>query len=316
MKNTLVGLSMQKRPTDAYDLIESEMDQRRFAAVWGVVAESAIDSLFGSGSFNGEVLDEIEAPVRHPNDAMARMNPIDVHNEPNAVPGQFKPALISKDLTRMADLPAADDGNPDLLKHRAEVDQYIASRRPETIEPELRWTPDRSAFPQAVNDNDILKFYPIFRIASNLVLGGNQRESQTYESAAAAIVGMKESDALAERRELALAENLNDDQLARLTALNDAVTNASVDDSGMIVEARTFGVDGKSPKELWDEYSRRSAAHGSGSRHEVMDAIESAISRAGGPEAVRKMKLYANLRAAGRNGGAVAKLADGLLAKA
>lgn len=310
MKN-LVNLAMDRKPTDGHDAMAEQMELRRSVMVEELIAGRAIDAIFGEGSFNEDALDEIEAPIRHPNDAMAAMNPISVHDEPNAAPGQFKPTL-AKDRSRVADTPDRLE-DPYLIAKRGEADKFIASRRPADIWPSSSWTPDRSAFPAAVNSNDILKFYPIFRIAGNLVLANAASRTGVYEAAIESLSdGYTHEELVETRRNMALAENLDADQLEELAAVNDVLTGKGVKP----FNEQQFDPAGKSNRELWDEYHRRSEAHGSGSRHDVMQAIEDAIGKSGGPEAVRKMKLYTELRSAGANNSAVSKMADDLADKA
>jgi hypothetical protein len=310
-KRSIVTLAIDRKPTEAHDVMAEQMQHRRSVMVEELIAGRAIDAIFGEGSFNEDCLDEIEAPVRHPNDAMAKVNPIDLHDDPNAAPGMFK-ATLAKDRTRVADTPDRFE-DPFLSAKRAEVDQYIASRRPAEIWPSTAWTPDRSAFPPAVNDNDILKFYPIFRIAGNLVLANAQPKTDVYNVAVESLQDGYSKEALVEaRRVMAFADNLSPDQLEELAAVNDVLTG----NVPTQVDEQQFDPAGKSNRELWDEYHRRSEARGSGSRHDVMDAIESAVLKSGGPEAVRKMKLYTELRSASNGNGAVSKMADDLAAKA
>lgn len=310
-KRSIVTLAIDRKPTDAHDVMAEQMERRRSVMVQELVAGRAIDAIFGEGSFNEDALDEIEAPVRHPNDAMAQMNPIHVHDEPNAAPGMFK-ADLSKDHSRVADTSLRLE-DPYLVAKRDEADHFILSRRPADIWPSPSWTPDRSEFPSGVNDNDILKFYPIFRIAGNLVLANAQPKTDVYHIAVESLQDGYSKESLVEtRRAMAFAGELDPDQLEELAAVND-VLNGNVPTE---VDEQQFDPAGKSNRELWDEYHRRAEAHGSGSRHDVMDAIESAVLKSGGPEAVRKMKLYTELRSASNGNGAVSKMADDLAAKA
>lgn len=292
-----------------------------------------------------ESLDEVEAPIKGPSAGMMLSNPIQIVQNQDAEPGQFK-STGSKSPARLADVPDPSGTFP--ARTRRDTEDAVASRAPHMTKLTADWSttiPDHAFDP---NLDAEAEYYPLFSMYKSLLFPAMAATSQTSEEVDNVVENASNSVEGLEKFGLGSLYDLHahhmiegnrgsakkvvqhvrdkygsdaaNDMMAhgmfrhfqmhpdatQYSELTPAMAKQAADrlrrmadsplrEAGPALEESAFDPSKKGLLDLWDEHARRSEAHGSGARHEILNRIESHVEDHYGKEGLRKMKLHSDL---------------------